>query len=154
MCGPGIYFGPDPNKLTLKDHAKGVILSAEVDLGNVMLAQKANVHQGEDWAGILDRRGYDSVRCTGIPSGDEYIVYDASRVKSIRLHSAWPHLYTGRLQVSADGRSGTGKSLRNYRVNIVTVNQRPSWPFPVRLGDNYSNQLGWAEPSALTVIMQ
>jgi hypothetical protein len=152
LCGPGIYFAADPNVLDQKAHQKGVILSAQVDLGRVMLAQKSHVHAGEDWAAILDHRGFDSVKCTEIRSGDEYVIYDAQRVKSIALYSAWEHNYTGKLQVSADGRSGTGRSLKDYRVRIVTINQRPSWPYPVRLGDRHSDQLGWAAPSALTFI--
>jgi hypothetical protein len=152
LCGPGIYFGPDPVKLSQKARCNGVTLCAEVDLGNVMLVNKERVSPDEDWANVLDRRGCDSVRCTGLRSGDEYVVYEAGRVKSIRLYSAWPHRYTGRLQVSADGISGTGQSLTGYLVSIVAINERPSWPYPVRLGDSNSNQLGWAEPAALTVI--
>jgi hypothetical protein len=149
LCGPGIYFGSDPGQLCHKARAQGVILSAQVDLGNIMIAQKSHCHPGEDWAGILDARGHDSVRCTGLASGDEYIVYEAWRVTSITLHTASPHFFTGTLQVSADGRSGTGRSFSNYQVNIVTINQRPSWPYPVLLGDAYSNQLGWVAPESL-----
>jgi hypothetical protein len=149
LCGPGIYFGTDPSQLHRKARAQGVTLCAEVDLGRVMLAQKSHVHPGEDWGGILQVRGFDSVRCTGLASGDEYIVYDANRVKGIALHSAARYLYTGRLQVSADGASGTGRQMTNHPVSIVAINQRPSWPYPIRLGDSASNQLGWAAPESL-----
>jgi hypothetical protein len=151
LCGPGIYFGTDPSQLYRKARAKGVTLSADVDVGRVMLAQKSHVHPDEDWGQILQVRGYDSVKCTGLASGDEYIVYDAGRVKSIALFSAAPFLYTGRLQVSADGISGTGRQMTNHPVRIVAINQRPSWPYPIRLGDAASDQLGWAAPEALTL---
>jgi hypothetical protein len=149
LCGPGIYFGPNPSLLDRKAREKGVTLCAEVDLGRVMLAQKSHVHQGEDWGGIMKVGGFDSVRCTGLASGDEYIVYDAKRVKSIALYTAAPYIYTGKLQVSADGRSGTGRQMTNHPVRIVAINQRPSWPFPIRLGDAWSDQLGWAAAESL-----
>jgi hypothetical protein len=151
LCGAAIYFTADPSHVHSKAHSRGVILQAQVDLGRVMMATKSHVGPNEDWAGILDRRGYDSVQCQDIPSGDEFVVYDPRRVRSIKMHSAQPHVYNGTLQVSADGRSGTGRSMSNYPVRIVAINQRPSWPCPILLGDDWSDQLGWAAPESLRV---
>jgi hypothetical protein len=152
LCGPGIYFGADPTKLHLKAHSQGVTLCAEVDLGKVMLAKKENCFQGENWAERLDRRGCDSVRCTGISSGDEYIVYDAYRVRSIEFIDSTKHLFTGQLNISADGTAGTGWSFQNYEVRISKIHQTHSWPFPVLLKDAHSDMLGWVAPESLRVI--
>jgi hypothetical protein len=149
LCGAGIYFGDNPSTLRRKAHAQGVTLSVEVDLGKIMIADKARCKVGEDWAGILDRRDCDSVRCIGIASGDEYVVYDPARVKSIQLYTSSQHFYTGTLQKSADGSAGTGKSFTHYLVRIVNIHEKPSNPYPVLLGDGYSDKLGYANPSSL-----
>jgi hypothetical protein len=151
LCGPGIYFGAEPDQLSKKAHSPGVILSADVDLGNVMVARKDQCYAGEDWAHILDHRGYDTVKCTGLVSGDEYVVYDSNRVRSIELFRGAPYLFTGRLQGSADGSAKPGRSFTKYPVRIVLINQRPSWRYPIRLGDNASDRLGWCEPASLTL---
>jgi hypothetical protein len=126
-----------------------VILVAEVDLGRVMVGHAAKRTPNEQWNQIRRQRGCDSVRFTGLPKGDEYVVYDPDRVRSIALHSASPHVYTGTLQRSADGTSGTGRSFTDYPVRIVSINQRPSWSYPVLLGDAHSDELGWAAPRSL-----
>jgi hypothetical protein len=150
LCGPGIYFAPDPSMVRRKARGQGVTLCATVDLGNVMQADRSRCQAGEDWAGILNRGGFDSVCCMGCPSGPEYVVYESHRVRNIELYSSEPHRFTGVLNVSADGSCGTGQSFTNYRVTIVRFYQRPSSRYPILLGDNYSQQLGWVDASTLT----
>jgi hypothetical protein len=149
LCGGAIYFGPDPSQLDRKAHAQGVTLCAEVDLGNVMLAKASHCTPNEKWAQILDHYGYDSVRCTGLASGDEYVVYEPRRVRSIALYSAAQYLFSGRLQGSADGKAQQGRALFHYRVRIVRIHEHPNWPFPILLGDSSSDRLGWCDPVSL-----
>jgi hypothetical protein len=84
-----------------------------------------------------------------LDSGDEYVVYEPQRVKSIQLYSSDTHKFTGTLQVSADGHSGTGRSFNDYPVKIIKVHERPSYTFSILLGDTNSNQLGWTDSSTL-----
>jgi hypothetical protein len=149
LCGPGIYFGEDPSVLRLKAKLQGVTLCATVDLGRVMQAHRLRCRRGEDWASILDYRGFDSVRCEGCKSGVEYVVYEPHRVRNIQLYSSETHIFTGTLNISADGRIGTGRSFTNYPVTVTRIHERPSSPFPVLLGDAYSQQLGWVDAGTL-----
>ena len=55
---------------------------------------------------------------------------------------------TGRLQVASDGSKGTGKYFQNYPVRIVRTNGYN--PYPILLGDDYSDQLGWVNEDMLT----
>jgi hypothetical protein len=48
LCGPGIYFALNAADTEQKARQRGVILSAEVDLGNIMEADKSKCHTGED----------------------------------------------------------------------------------------------------------
>jgi hypothetical protein len=149
LCGPGIYFAADPSVVRLKATSKGITLCATVDLGRVMRADESKCRLGEDWAGILDHRGFDSVSCDRRESGLEYVVYEPGRVRDIQLYSSETHIFTGVLNKSADGRSGTGRSFTNYRVKVVRIHQKPSSQYPILLGDAYSQQLGWVDANAL-----
>ena len=55
---------------------------------------------------------------------------------------------TGRLNVASDGSQGRGKSFSNYKVHIVRILDRDV-PYPILLGDNYSEQLGWVSAAEL-----
>ena len=55
--------------------------------------------------------------------------------------------FTGRLQGSSDGTARPGKKFSNYPVYIV--DEKPGAEYPVRLGDKYSNKLGWCKWSDL-----
>ena len=55
---------------------------------------------------------------------------------------------TGRLNVAADGSRGRGKSFSNYKVRIVRILDRDV-PYPILLGDNFSDQLGWVSAAEL-----
>ena len=56
---------------------------------------------------------------------------------------------TGRLQVASDGSRGTGRAFNHYAVRIVRILNNGA-PYPILLGDNYSNQLGWVSHNMLT----
>ena len=56
---------------------------------------------------------------------------------------------TGRLQVASDGSRGTGRYFENYEVRIVRILNNGA-PYPVLLGDNYSDCLGWVSYEMLT----
>ena len=58
--------------------------------------------------------------------------------------------FTGTLHKSADGTAGTGRSFTNYPVRIVRTLDSNKYPYPILLGDNYSDQLGWVNQSDLT----
>ena len=58
------------------------------------------------------------------------------------------YYYTGKLQASSDGTAGTGRYLSNHPVYIVR--QIPGAKYPILLGDDYSNQLGWCNWSNLS----
>ena len=58
------------------------------------------------------------------------------------------YYFTGTLQASSDGTAGTGRNLSNHPVYIVK--QRPGAKYPILLGDDYSNQLGWCNWSDLS----
>lgn len=56
---------------------------------------------------------------------------------------------TGVLQVASDGSRGTGRKFTNYKVRIVRILNNGA-PYPILLGDGYSNQLGWVSADDLT----
>ena len=58
------------------------------------------------------------------------------------------YLFTGTLQASSDGTAGTGRTFKNYPVHIVR--QIPGAKYPILLGDNYSECLGWCKMSNLS----
>jgi hypothetical protein len=49
LCGAGIYFEPDRSKRPDKAHRHGVILSAKVDLGKILVVQRSEIRGDEDW---------------------------------------------------------------------------------------------------------
>ena len=55
---------------------------------------------------------------------------------------------TGRLQVDSYGTSGTGRYFSHYKVRIVNI-KNDGRPYPILLGDNYSNMLGWVSRDML-----
>jgi hypothetical protein len=152
LCGSGIYFAPADSKLPDKALRHGVILAAEVDLGKVMIVDRSDIRGDEDWVQGVTQQGFDSVRCTGLRSGDEYVVYDSSRVHSISFETADIHLFTGRLRDSPDGTSATGMSVYKYPVRIESISQHRSAPYPVQIIDIHdrSKHLGWCSPFSLT----
>ncbi len=88
LAGPGIYFAASPSDTTHKVRNpanKGCILAADVTLGNVL----AIGYDGDRTITLenLRARGYDSVSIprNGNP-GTEYVVYDTSQIKNIRIH--------------------------------------------------------------------
>jgi hypothetical protein len=154
LFGPEIRFTENPPPLQKTDDDRGVILRAQVDLGRSTSRPKSEVDDEECWADIRDEDEYDSVVLEGDPDEedeDEYVVFESQSVTSIKLYQALGYLYTGTLQVSADGSRGTGWTMEKYPVRIVLIWPRANSPYPVLLGDNNSDQLGWASPNSLTI---
>ena len=58
------------------------------------------------------------------------------------------YYFTGTLRSSADG-TGMGRTLRNHRVYIVLLKNPFEYPFPIRLGDEESDKLGWCREENL-----
>jgi hypothetical protein len=84
LAGPAIYFAELPEHTHHKARSYGVILECEVDLepiwtidtsGNYSLTKEE-----------VNKRGYGSV-CIPRLNGNEYAVYDSSRVKSFKIIS-------------------------------------------------------------------
>jgi hypothetical protein len=147
--GAGIYFGDNIDNLRNQAQSHGVVLSAEVDLGTIHEVNMAKYQVGEDWGSVVARTKCDSVKAT-LQRGTEYIVYEAGRVKNIKLvRGSDLFAFTGQLWASADGTAGKGKSFRDYQVKIVKINERASSKYPILLGDAHSSQLGWVPPESI-----
>jgi len=58
---------------------------------------------------------------------------------------------TGVLHTSSYG-EGTGKKFTNYPVHISKI--IPGRPYPVLLGDDHSEQLGWVSNDELTGVVK
>lgn len=56
---------------------------------------------------------------------------------------------TGVLNVASDGSRGTGRRFTNYKVRIVRILDR-NVPYPILLGDDYTDTLGWVSYDDLT----
>jgi hypothetical protein len=97
LCGPGIYFAETAAETQGKAHKHGVILRARVALGRELtLGAQGNAQLT---GAILQAQGYDSVKCLR-PGGTEYVVYDSSRVTSIKIdHSQGVSRHVGRGQM-------------------------------------------------------
>lgn len=80
--GAGIYFAPEVGATCCKATKKGVILECQVEVGRI----REITRQG-DWSGRFWRRlyCYDSIMITNLDDGVEYVVFDAARVKEVRL---------------------------------------------------------------------
>ena len=61
-------------------------------------------------------------------------------------------ILNGRLHVSSDGTKGVGRAFENYKVTIVRDlrDEGRDALYPILLGDDYSNQLGWVSEDELT----
>eukprot|EP00931_Biecheleriopsis_adriatica_P091433 TRINITY_DN6531_c0_g2_i1.p1 TRINITY_DN6531_c0_g2~~TRINITY_DN6531_c0_g2_i1.p1 ORF type:complete len:262 (-),score=37.60 TRINITY_DN6531_c0_g2_i1:48-833(-) len=84
-CGGGIYFAMSPKATQTKaigpDSHKGFMIQAQVDVGRVKhMPRQCDRHMS---GGKLHKMGYDSIRFNP-GDGDEVIVYDPSRVKSMK----------------------------------------------------------------------
>mmetsp|Transcript_116443 Transcript_116443/g.336365 ORF Transcript_116443/g.336365 Transcript_116443/m.336365 type:complete len:126 (+) Transcript_116443:66-443(+) len=86
MAGGGIYFADNWHAAETKAHSRGYRVTAQVDLGRVKTVDKQGTsryrHCTEQQ---LRREGYDSIHITGLATGDEYVVYDNSRVRSVSV---------------------------------------------------------------------
>lgn len=80
--GAGIYFAAAPEITATKATKKGVILECEVDLGKVKEIRSAGDWSSRVWHWLYD---YDSIKITSISDGAEWVVFDSSRVKAVRL---------------------------------------------------------------------
>jgi hypothetical protein len=80
--GAGIYFAAAPEITTAKATKKGVILECEVDLGKVKDINCSGDWSGRLWHWLYD---YDSIKITSISDGVEWVVFDSSRVRAVRL---------------------------------------------------------------------
>jgi hypothetical protein len=80
--GAGIYFAAAPEITTAKATKKGVILECEVDLGKVKDINCSGDWSKKIWHWLYD---YDSIKITSISDGTEWVVFDSSRVKAVRL---------------------------------------------------------------------
>jgi hypothetical protein len=148
LCGPKVIFVLDPDQMPSKPGPSDVTLRATVNLGNTMRVRPAD--SGANWPSILPHEGYDSVQCTSL--GHEYVVYDSTRVCSIELYCARPYRFTGRLQGSADGSSPPGESLVDHGVRVMRIHPGPMSQYPVLVGDEKDDQLGWCELDSLTPV--
>ena len=84
VAGGGIYFATTPELTGHNAHKHAVILEATVDLGRILEAA------GNRYMTLqrLQSLGFDSVCIAGTVSrGQEYVVYDPKRVRSIRWHA-------------------------------------------------------------------
>jgi len=81
LAGGGIYFASSPEKAQLKSKHRGVVLVADVQMGN---SKNVDRDGGEFKFTDLMRQGYDSVIIRGRSSGSEYVVYNYDQVKNIR----------------------------------------------------------------------
>ena len=61
-------------------------------------------------------------------------------------------ILNGRLHVSSDGTKGVGRAFENYKVTIVRDlrDEGRDALYPILLGDNYTNKLGWVSEDELT----
>jgi len=80
LAGGGIYFAATPRETHAKAHQKGVILEAQVQLGNVRQVQ--DQLPGATFRG-LQNEGFDSVCILKRQSGHEYVVYNFDQVAHI-----------------------------------------------------------------------
>lgn len=79
-AGGGIYFTDDASTTNYKAHFKGVIIKADVLLGN------PKTIYGQDGSITFEkllREGYDSVFLIR-PTGAEYVVYNSDQVRNVR----------------------------------------------------------------------
>ena len=85
-AGGGIYFAGSENETLQKTQNKGRTLQAKVKLGRVLEVTTSSV---KDYSFTeLQNLGYDSVKITGIRTGDEYVVYNHDQVSSISYASS------------------------------------------------------------------
>lgn len=79
-AGGGIYFTDDAETTNYKAHSKGVVIKADVLLGN------AKTIYGKDESITFDkllREGFDSIFLIR-PTGAEYVVYNSDQVRNVR----------------------------------------------------------------------
>jgi hypothetical protein len=144
LWGRDICFteaAPQPQK---DEEERGIVLEAEIDLGESINAQSLD-DIDED-----DEDEFDSVVLERDWAEPEYIVFDPERVRSIKLHDSLPYVCTETLQISADGLQGPGMSPGKSIVRVIGI-----WPhdvpFPVRVGWSPNEPLGWTSPESLTL---
>ena len=63
---------------------------------------------------------------------------------------SFDYKFTGTLNVSADGKKGTGMSFVERPVYIVR--EENSYEYPILIGDKYTDKLGWVKRSDLTYV--
>ena len=86
-AGGGIYFAGSENEALQKTQNKGRTLEARVKLGRVLVVTTSSV---KDFSFTeLQNMGFDSVKITGIRTGDEYVVYNGDQVGSIVGRPTW-----------------------------------------------------------------
>ena len=86
-AGGGIYFAGSENETLQKTQNKGRTLEARVKLGRVLVVTTSSV---KDFSFTeLQNMGFDSVKITGIRTGDEYVVYNGDQVGSIVGRPTW-----------------------------------------------------------------
>mmetsp|Transcript_93856 Transcript_93856/g.236480 ORF Transcript_93856/g.236480 Transcript_93856/m.236480 type:complete len:367 (+) Transcript_93856:65-1165(+) len=85
-CGGAIYFATSKSATETKaigpDSHKGAMLQCQVNVGRVMYLDKRCGGHAHNQA-ELDRKGYDSISFNP-GDGDEYIIFDKSKVLSIK----------------------------------------------------------------------
>ncbi|CEM31362.1 unnamed protein product [Vitrella brassicaformis CCMP3155] len=80
IVGGGIYFAASEQATMGKAHSPGCMIEARVYLGN-SLKISALLGAGQYTHTSLKAQGYDSVHLTGMPTGDEYIVFNWAQVR-------------------------------------------------------------------------
>jgi hypothetical protein len=107
---------PAQQATSCKANHKGVILECTVTLGRVKVAKQAC-----NWGSKLRRMlyKYDSVALTFLEGGIEYVIYDSSRVSSIKVHQMLHHCCSnlgeessssGSFRISTAADTGCGSS--------------------------------------------
>eukprot|EP00730_Choanoeca_flexa_P002882 TRINITY_DN11217_c0_g3_i1.p1 TRINITY_DN11217_c0_g3~~TRINITY_DN11217_c0_g3_i1.p1 ORF type:complete len:212 (+),score=25.96 TRINITY_DN11217_c0_g3_i1:246-881(+) len=81
--GGGIYFAQCIEDTHRKAHAHGVVLEADVYLGNRYKLVNPHRRYVFTFRQLLES-GYDSVHASGIRSGDEMVVYNFDQIKKVR----------------------------------------------------------------------
>ena len=106
IAGGGIYFAVSAKETDDKTHHRGVILMADVRVGNVA-HKTVDECSGNETFTELRKAGYDSVRIHGLRTGEEIVIYNWDQVLNVRRHNlASTGIETFSAQVPAGARAG------------------------------------------------
>jgi hypothetical protein len=84
LMGSGIYFAYSEAAALVKAFSKGRVLKCKVFMGRQAIVKKQGADKSMTWE-KLHSAGYRSIRITGLPTGDEIVVYCPEQVRDITL---------------------------------------------------------------------